>query len=76
MRDRRALDRWYRPVGMSATQQRAVHALVRLVVLLLVLYVAPVPTLFVLGWVYFGNGLLKAMRGRGADQSGPAREAA
>jgi hypothetical protein len=51
-------------------------ALVRLVVLLLVLYVAPVPTLFVLGWVYFGNGLLKAMRGRGADQSGPAREAA
>jgi len=32
LRDRRALDRWYRPVGMSAQQQRAVHALVRLVV--------------------------------------------
>ena len=51
-------------------------AMVRLVVLLLVLYVAPVPTLFALGWLYFGNGLLKAARGGARGPVVTGREAA
>ena len=51
-------------------------AMVRLVVLLLVLYVAPVPTLFALGWLYFGNGLLKAARGGARGPVATGREAA
>lgn len=51
-------------------------AMVRLVVLLLVLYVAPVPTLFALGWLYFANGLLKAARGGARGPVATGREAA
>ena len=50
--------------------------MVRLVVLLLVLYVAPVPTLFALGWLYFANGLLKAARGGARGPVATGREAA
>jgi hypothetical protein len=44
-------------------------AIVRLVLLLLVLALAPVLTLFVLGWVYLFTGFLQMWRNRHEDQT-------
>lgn len=53
----------------SLMSARGRWAIVRLVLLLLVLALAPVLTLFVLGWVYLFTGFLQMWRNRHEDQT-------
>ena len=54
--------------------RNAQKTLVKLMFLALLLYLAPVPFLFCLGYFYVGRGLWQAARDRGHDEQGPMRK--